>query len=82
MNTPNYAPKDTDSPIGPLIAWTEDKIALLESRLELARLKGEEETHIDGRVVWVEYGEILAKSLRLEINKRKRDKANNITGLM
>lgn len=82
MNTSNYGPEDAENNVGPLIAWTENKIALLESRLELARLKGEEETHIDGRVVWVEYGEILAKSLRLEINKRKRDKANNIPGLL
>lgn len=80
MNSSNADHDNTGDFIGTPIAWTEDKIALLEARLELARLKGESQTHIDGRIVLIEFGEDFVKSLRLEMRERKHLKAKKIPG--
>jgi hypothetical protein len=78
---PLTADSDDIPSIGPMIAWTQDKIALLEERLELARLKGELQTHIDGRIVMVDFGETFVKSLRLELSARKRAQTIKVPGL-
>jgi len=55
-----------------MIRWTPDKLALLEARLELAKLKGQDSTTIDGYKVLLDYGVGLAKALTLEFREREK----------
>ena len=63
---------DSESNGGPMILWTPDKLALLEARLELAQLKGQDSTTIDGHKVLVDFGVGFAKSLALEFRERAK----------
>lgn len=68
---PYICGNDSEPSEGPLIRWTPDKLALLEARLELAQLKGQDSTTIDGHKVMVEFGIGYAKALALEFRERE-----------